>query len=429
MTLQKSQYRRNIMENMEFWKGLPAYPAENPEIYVSSDDTVVMKVHDTTAEGWKAYCKTLEEAGFEKYAENTIGANLFATYINDELTVNTYYIDSNKVTRVVRESRGALPTLAKDNVYEEKVDTLLTGIKLETIVFAEGMSYFMRLCDGSFILFDGGVSDEGGIECGKMYDLLKKQSPDGKIVIAAWLFSHCHGDHIGLVSDFMKRYHDEVEIQAFVYNFPKDEEILASDSKYMLDDSNIRWNAFRNTRVQYYPDVPVIKPHTGNKLHIRNATFEIYGTLEDLYPETIATKGGMNASSVLYKMDVAGQKTMWLGDAAEITGDVAIEQFGDLVKSDLMQIAHHGYHGGTVRFYERIDPTYCLYPIPMCSYAGNAQAERNKWFMEVSENVKLVMATCFGTYTIKLPFSVPDGKYPRIPENMGEGWENPEYFE
>ena len=418
------------MENKNLLKGIPAYPCENAEFYESSDGTVVMKIHDTTVESWKTYCKTLEDAGFALYTDNTIGNNLFATYTNNELTVNTYYIDSNKITRVVWEPKGALPALAKDNVYESKMDTLLTGIKLETIVFAEGMSYALRLCDGSFILFDGGVSDEGGIECGKMYDLLKKQAPAGeKIVIAAWLFSHCHGDHIGLVSDFMKKYHDEIEIEAFVYNFPKDEEILASDSKYMLDDSNIRWNAFRKTRVMYFPDVPVIKPHTGNKLHIRNATFEIYGTLEDLYPETIATKGGMNASSVLYKMEIGGQTTMWLGDSAEITGDVAIEQFGDLLKSDLMQIAHHGYNGGTVRFYERIDPTYCLYPIPMCSYAGNAQAERNKWFMEVSGNVKLVMATCFGTYTIKLPFSVPDGKYDRIPANMGEGWTNPEYFE
>ena len=38
---------------------------------------------------------------------------------------------------------------------------------------------------------------------------------------------------------------------------------------------------------------------------------------------------------------------MWLGDAATVTSNTVSEQFGEFLKSDMMQVAHHGYGGGT----------------------------------------------------------------------------------
>ena len=52
----------------------------------------------------------------------------------------------------------------------------------------------------------------------------------------------------------------------------------------------------------FYADVPVLKVHTGNRFEVRNASFEVLFTLEDLYPSTILN-GGMNESSLLLKMN------------------------------------------------------------------------------------------------------------------------------
>jgi len=407
---------------------VPPYPASNIEYYVPSTDTNMMKIHDTTAEGYNEYLECLEAAGFVRYTDNKIGNNLFATYTSDTLTVNAYYIDTNKITRIIWEPKGALPILEADNVYERKVDTLITNIDLETTMFYEGASHVIRLCDGSFIIIDGGASDYDGVECEKMMNILKEQSPDEKPIIAAWLFSHCHGDHIGLMGDFLKNYHDQVIIESFVYNFPTDEEIAPSHDAYMLDDSHFRYNAFRNSKNEYFADVPVIKPHTGNVLYIRNATIEILGTEEDIYPHTIITHG-MNASTVYYKMHLEGQSIMWLGDSAAVNCEIGLEQFGDYFKSDIMQVAHHGYGGGTIPMYSTVDPTYVIYPVAKESYVGNYTNETNKWFLEDSENVKLVMTTGFGTYTMKMPFSVPDGKYERCQPRRFKEYVNPEVFE
>ena len=419
-----------IVETMTFSEGeIPPYPSNSIESFEPSTDTCMMKISDTTAEGYRDYLAMLESAGFEHYTDNQIGNNLFATYISDTLTVNVYYIDSNKITRIVWEPRGALPGLAKDNVYERKTDTMITSIDLETTMFYEGMSYVIRLADNSFIIIDGGVSDYDGVECEKLMNILTEQTPVGeKPVIAAWLFSHCHGDHIGLMGDFLRDYHDQIEIECFVYNFPTDEEIAASGDSYMLDDSHFRYNAFRNSKEKYFPDVPVIKPHTGNVLYIRNATIEILGTEEDIYPSTIISHG-MNASTVYYRMELEGQTIMWLGDSAEINGDIAIEQFGDYLKSDFMQVAHHGYGGGTVRLYAVIDPTYVLYPVAAESYVGNYLSEPNLWFLEKSENVKLVMTAGFGTFSFRMPFSVEDGKYERCQPRRFRDYVNPLVFE
>ena len=52
--------------------------------------------------------------------------------------------------------------------------------------------------------------------------ILKEQSPEGteKPVIAAWIFTHAHNDHIGVFNHFSDDFHDKVVIEGIYYNFP-----------------------------------------------------------------------------------------------------------------------------------------------------------------------------------------------------------------
>ena len=47
--------------------------------------------------------------------------------------------------------------------------------------------------------------------------------------------------------------------------------------------------------------MPVVKPHSGSRFAVRNASFEVLYAYDDLFPETILN-GGMNESSLLLKM-------------------------------------------------------------------------------------------------------------------------------
>lgn len=403
---------------------IPAYHyGETEAVYESSGSTVVLRAKNTDENDYSAYLTELKNAGFSVYAENTIAGNRFTTLCDGKTAVNFYYIPKTGVTRVVYEEQGALYPTA-DDTPGRGFRPLITGMKGETVIAYEGMGFIIRLYDGSFVILDGGMGDPDGVDADKLMNILKEQAPKGeKPVVAAWLFSHLHGDHIGVFNCFSIVHHDDIVLQSIYCNFPKEEETAISDSPYMLDDTIYRYTQFKKCLREYYPDVPVIKPHTGNRFVVRNAVFEVLETLEDIAPKTILD-GGMNECSVLYKMTLAGQTTLWTGDIAFIATDMAIAQFGDYLKSDILQMAHHGING-TIPFYSLVDPTYVFLPLweGEESYRKTFEAKQNLWLKE-SKNVRQILHTGFGTWTIAMPYAPADGTFDRMP---GDGTRNPVY--
>ena len=414
---------------------LPLYPYGRTAVYDSSAGTKILHAERVKEEEYLDYIKLLESAGYTRYTGSEIGGNIFHTYTNEALQVNIGYFPEIRTVRVAWEPKKNLPGLESDNVYDNAgtMETWLTVVDLEEEVL-EGASLIYRMDDGSFIIVDGGYADKRSVEAKKLLEILKEQSPHEKPVIAAWLFSHPHGDHIGTFNDFARLYHDQVEIEQIICNFPSEEELLLSDKQVVVPSHykviGLGYNEinsgyyFKEAMETYYTDVPVVKPHTGNVFYIRNAKIEVLYTHEDLYPNSVVTHA-TNSCSVIYKVHIGDQSMLLLGDATEIAGDTLLRQFGDYVKSDIMQIAHHGFGGGTVRLYERVDPTYCIHTTAWASYFSTYDYDHNKWCMEDSENVKLVAVSGFGTYTMRLPFAIEDGAYERIP---GRRWKNPEFW-
>lgn len=405
---------------------IPEYTYGTTEaVYHSSGSTVVIKAKETTEADYRAYMSDLLKSGFTVYAETVIAGNLFTTLASEDITVNFYYIPKTGVTRVVYEDKAALYPLT--DAYEDKgVPCLITSMKGETCVAREGMGFIIRLRDGSFVIIDGGMGDPDSVDSDKLMNILREQTPAGeKPVVAAWLFTHLHGDHIGVFNCFSLDHHADIELQSIYCNFPKDEETALSDSPYMLDDSIYRYNQFRKNLTELYPDVPVIRPHTGNRFMIRNAQFEVLSTLEDIVPKTIID-GGMNECSVLYRMTLEGQTVLWTGDIAFIATDVAIEQFGNYLKADILQMAHHGVNG-TIPFYSLIDPTYVFEPLwpGENEFEKMMSREQNQWLVQ-SPNVRQIINTGYGTWTVPMPYDPADGTFDRVPD---EHTKNPTYAE
>ncbi|MBQ3955502.1 MAG: hypothetical protein II680_06400 [Clostridia bacterium] len=409
---------------------VPDFPfGEIRGIYESSGSTVVIRAEKTTPADYEAYLSILAEAGFEVYDAHPIENNLYATLVNESTTVNVSHVGPTGTTRVVFEERGDLCPL--EDEYEEIADTLLTGMKGETVVASEGMGYIIRLADGSFCIIDGGMGDPNHVDSNKLMNILRSQLPEEKKgekpVIAAWLFTHLHGDHIGVFNCFSLDFHDQVVIERLVFNFPTEEDTAKSDSPYMLDDTIYRYTQFKKNLAEFYPDVPVLKVHTGNRFKVRNAEFEILYTLEDLYPKTILD-GGMNECSILYKMTLGGQTTLWTGDFAFNAADLVLKEFDSALACDILQMAHHGMNG-TVELYAKVNPTYALLPVWAGGYETMKTYAQNKWLID-SEKMEHMIVTGIGTWTIRLPYHPVPGtfdrtptwktKYPVYPDLLGE---------
>ena len=395
--------------------GLPALPgAADPSIFQGSGSTEIIRYDETSADDFNAYRERLCGAGYSVYDARTIESNRFATLVIDALTVNLSWYAGTKTLRIIAEQRGPLCPLTDD--HEATCDTLLTGMKGETVVAAEGMGYIIRLDDGSFCIIDGGMGDPDHVDADKLMGILNAQKPEGteKPVIAAWIFTHLHGDHVGVFNCFSLDHHDDVVIEKLIFNFPKEEEIAASDSPYMLDDSIYRWNQFKKNLTDFYADVPVVKVHSGNRFQVRNAHFDVLFALDDLYPHTILEGDGLNESSLLLKMTLEGQTFLWTGDLGFIAADLVAQEYGETLACDVLQMAHHGWNG-TVDLYSAANPTYALLPV---SFPVNMDemlsTPPNAWLKD-SEKLQQFIVTMCGTWTVRLPYAPAPGTFERIP--------------
>ena len=396
--------------------GLPAFEAgEKTGIFYSSGSTEILRYEKTTADDFEAYRGALCDNGFSVYDEHKTEDNQFATLVSDALTVNLSRFAGTGTMRIVAEERGPLCPLTDE--CERVCDPLLTGMKGETVVAAEGMGYIIRLADGSFCIIDGGMGDPDHVDSNRLMDILNAQKPEGteKPVIAAWIFSHMHGDHIGVFNCFSLDHHDDVVIEKLIYNFPKEEEVAASNADYMLDDSIYRWTQFKKNLTDFYADVPVLKVHTGNRFQVRGAEFEVLFTLDDLYPASILNGTGMNESSLLLKMTLEGQTFLWTGDFAFIATDLVLMEYNETLRCDFLQMAHHGMNG-TTELYATVNPTFALLPVWNGGLSEMLEKNQNR-LLVISPRLKQMIVTGCGTWTIRLPYDPAFGTYRRIPSD------------
>ena len=241
------------------------------------DDRYISRTTKTTADDYNKYINDLIENGFTKYSDNKIGSNLFTTLVNQATTVTMSFMQKDAVTIVIAEPKTYLYPRKQDNKYQSKgVQPVLTGINGNTTVVNYGLGLVIRLDDGSFIIIDGGLSDPNHIDSTKLLNILKEQSPKGtkKPVIAAWFFTHCHGDHMGLFNTFSIDYRDQVVIESFYCNFPTETGIKKTDD-YMFDGTIYRYDQFKIAMTKYYPNVPKIRTYTGDKYYIRKIIVNI----------------------------------------------------------------------------------------------------------------------------------------------------------
>lgn len=300
-----------------------------------------------------AYLGKLSANGYRKYTSNEIDSNLFYTYTNDENVVTVTYTDYNDEMKVIIESlkNTALVPLESKGA-GAKVSSTITQIGLfhnETSP-VNGMSYAIRLEDGSFIVIDGG--HEGQKDADLLYDVMKKQSPDpDNIVIAAWFFTHGHGDHTGFFQYFCKTYATKVTVECFVANLPSMSEV--SDAFQSVTAGNLS---------KYFKEVPVIKAHPGQVFNLRNAKITMLYT-NDFWEYDQATLSTSNEASLVFTVELEDTKFIVLGDYYDDRGVLRKLYTAETLKSDIMQVSHHGISNCGTLLYPVIAPEWALWPL------------------------------------------------------------------
>ncbi|MBO5415028.1 MAG: MBL fold metallo-hydrolase [Clostridia bacterium] len=327
-------------------------------------------VHNATQADFNEYTEKLSTRGFRCYAATTANGNLFETWTDGYAILTLSHIaytdpattDSAQKSPSVGEveyisiavdcvDNSALPTKEADI---EKI----TRVQLTTIGTQCG--YVIRLCDGRFIVFDGGLSENAA----NVYDIVVDQNVlDGKPVIAAWFITHFHTDHIGAANQFMLSYSNKVEVQSFVYNIPGDELYIDKNTAEGIpndEDVNMRGRGytFYERAEKYYPDATIIVAHAGQSFVYGDICVDVLWTTENHYGKDIIDT---NQTSVMYSVTGNSGRMIILGDQQERGCAMLDAIYGSSLKCDLVQVSHHGYNGGDEAMYANMNADYAIW--------------------------------------------------------------------
>ena len=84
----------------------------------------------------------------------------------------------------------------------------------------------------------------------------------------------------------------------------------------------------------------------------------LFSAGEDLWPSAMPW---MNHTSGVWRFTLEGKTIMITGDAEKSICNQMVGVFGDYLKSDILQVNHHGANGATLPFYRKIAPIMCFW--------------------------------------------------------------------
>lgn len=225
-----------------------------------------------------------------------------------------------------------------------KNDKNVTIIQLSPQTSSQMMGYIIKTKNNKMIIIDGGIVGDT--------DNLKKYIQEHNNEVDYWFLTHNHNDH---ASAFVKIVNEEnIEIKN-VYASLNDKNWYEINEPSRAEFSKVLIDTLNSDKLKN----KVKEPKLNEKLKIDGINVEILGIKN---PEITENPG--NEQSMVIKFDTGRTKLLILGDTGEKSSEKLLKNQKDKLKSDIVQMAHHGQAGATEELYKQINPTICLWPTP-----------------------------------------------------------------
>ena len=217
---------------------------------------------------------------------------------------------------------------------------------LSSATGAQNLSIVIKSPNGKLIVVDGGWEADAD----KLSSLILQQG--GKV--DAWLITHPHEDHVGALCAILNDSSRKIQIEKIYCSLATpDWYRQVSPTGAGIADQLL--NAFTKLPVGTVTN----NIGRGTEINIDDVNIRV------LNNRGVYTYNGVNNSSLVYKIRVSGQSILILGDLAYDGGKDLIKTCTAAeLKSDIVQMAHHGQQGVDQDAYALIAPTICLWPSP-----------------------------------------------------------------
>lgn len=248
-------------------------------------------------------------------------------------------------------------------------------------------SYVIKTANDKLIVIDGGIDGEGLQRAPYMPAAIRAIlgiGSDDYFEVEAWFLSHAHKDHIYELSKMLRDYSAEsnYKINNIYFDFPEfeTEEYPAKNGDMEISQikENInKYGADIGAEVKegstYYDD---INGAVINAESVANGlSMEIDGVKIDVLQTWSPADGtsNMNDTSIVLRAWIGEQSVLFLNDLGVNGGRRLLKTYGEDLKSDIVQMAHHGQAGVTKEVYAAIDADVHLWPTPIWVWNNSAK--------------------------------------------------------
>ncbi|MBQ6420210.1 MAG: hypothetical protein IJK02_03970 [Clostridia bacterium] len=337
-------------------------------------------------------CKKLLDTGFTVLQSTSLCGNRFAALKKDGVRVNLLYTPCERELRVTASDCEETPRLTPD-ACEGETQTCFYAFENDQTLIDCGMCLLLQCPDDSFFVVDSGhyfqMNDND-----RLYAFMRERTPpEKKVTVCGWLITHAHTDHVSKLMDFLRYNTRDVAIEGFYQN------ILPPDYHVWDGNHEEAETAEKLCRMLKAYPAPVYTLHTGMRFYVRNLVFDVLSTHEDLYPAFIED---YNDSSVVVMMEAEGSRVFIPGDAAVEAGKKLEARFGEALKCDVVQVAHHGHTGLSVRCYEFLNADTAVFPVTRIMFEQELpKKEANRRVIELASQYYI---TGDGTVAVPLPY-------------------------
>lgn len=320
--------------------------------YDTGEDSYQMVYPNAQKSDFEAYCALLTEKGYTVREQRSVQGLEYAAYGKDEdmlfvtLSCGELRVQYDPLSACWLGTQPSAGAVCETTGY-------LMGV-WGGGDFENGMAMFYLLSDGTFLVFDGG---HNASDADNLYARLRDIATENGIAevrISAWVITHFHSDHAGAFDSFVAKYSDLVKIDRAVFGVTSSEQGTAATS------GNSLVSTAQAAMQRYQPNAAVVRLHTGQQLTLGDMTLEVLYTASDL---AIGSLNDYNDASMVMRLSVNGKSVLMTGDAATATWNLLAKKYGNYLKSDYLQVPHHGARGGgTVEAYRLIAPDELFWP-------------------------------------------------------------------
>ena len=390
---------------------LQVFFGTEPQVYDCGDGAAARTFFGADAGSFAAVCDSYRAAGFTAADEWGSAGNWFCTMTGAAGLAQISFFPREERLVVTEDPQTAIPpttdaprrSICRPTFYQFEVDHSLIDC---------GMCLILQLADGSFFVIDSAhpysTRDED-----RLHAFLRERAPAGeKIIIAGWFVTHAHDDHVGKLTDYLDRHMDDTVIERVYMNLVAEDH---RDARLWGEAHHAFDRRFREALARR-PEIPVVKLHTGQRFAVREAVFTVLCTHEDVWPGSFAD---FNETSTVLMCRIAGQKILIPGDASAQESTLLESRFGEALRCDILQVAHHGHAGLSANLYRLTNAATALFPVTYIMFLGD---------LERYEADRVILSLCREYYiasdgTVGLPLPYRAGTAIRYPDETVEDFD------